>query len=853
MVSSKFVAGVFACVAFAGVDAGPCGPISSSAKISSTELWPATTTTVATTETGASVTTDVQTETTTTTLSTGTTTADTETPTTAPELVKVGELLVDTFDECIAACDRTPGCIAITYLEGTGMCTLSGSPFTNPNEILGLTFDECVAACDNRPGCIAVNYLEGEQKCTVLFTVTNPPEPETNPDESFGLTFAECTIKCDNTPGCIAVNYLEGEQKCTVLFTVTNPPEPETNPNELSGVTYTQCLTACDATAGCVAVNYTPDTQICTLLSTTTTPVPEINPNEVSGVTYAQCLTACDAKAGCVAVNYTPDTQKSDQESDEINGELVVKGLEEFSPRHKLSNANIAEPEPPSPERYVFFDAISYVWGQTTFTDTFVTPQGSIPITASLASILRRLRDKEKEQLYWADGLCINQSDMAEKEVQVALMGIIYSSARKVFCDIGEDTEDTALLLDAMQRYWKRNIRHGFRVGQGSSLVLSGPSTAKIMDIPYPTDEEADAIEEVKGDEWPKRLFKFFSAPWFHRLWIVQEFVLGHDVVMVIGRRFIKWGEIWAGFVGYKGVGPPWMSDEYTQEELTGVLMSYNLMCLVRSSRRIDLNTAHGLEFYKIINIVLCGVEMNQADLPICMLLFCTHGCTNPRDRYFGILGMVNDEDKEKTRSLRPDYKSPLRDITMRYWKYALQTKFGGELMLSAGLPGRTEEYPSWIRDFSVPKPLSQIWIGNSLTTAWHTAGGPTSTWSATFSNHDPNLLFVEGWYMDDVTEKSIPSIANRSGFAWMAQWIDEAFSFYQARSKSLDNDLDRRYPLTGEPVHEAALKVVMDYNQADTMAPDDNLFRAMLRIGLSVPSLVSTERAKGDDFEKQL
>ena len=230
----------------------------------------------------------------------------------------------------------------------------------------------------------------------------------------------------------------------------------------------------------------------------------------------------------------------ADQESNELNGELVVKGLEELSTLHSPGNANAAESQSLNPEKYVYFDAISYVWGQGIFTDTFVTPRGSIPITASLASILRRLRDNEREeQLYWADGLCINQSDLAEKEVQVALMGFIYSSARNVFCDIGEETEETTLLIDAMQRYWKRNIRHGFTVGQGSSLVLSGPSTAKIMDIQYPTEEEADSIEDVKGDEWPRRLVDFFSAPWFHRLWIVQEFVLGQRVLMVIGRRYI--------------------------------------------------------------------------------------------------------------------------------------------------------------------------------------------------------------------------------------------------------------------------------------------------------------------------
>ena len=244
---------------------------------------------------------------------------------------------------------------------------------------------------------------------------------------------------------------------------------------------------------------------------------------------------------------------------------------------------------------------------------------------------------------------------------------------------------------------------------------------------------------------------------------------------------------------------------------------------------------------------------MSQADLPICMLLFCTHGCTQPRDRYFGILGLIDDEDKEKSRSLRPDYKSPLRNIAMGYWKCALETKFGGELMLSAGLPGRTEGYPSWVRDFSVPKPLSRIPIGNSLTTAWHAAGGPTSTWSVAFSSNDPDLLLVRGWHIDDVTEKSTPSCSNSTGFTWMAQWLDEAFSFYQAGLDQANGDLDRRYPLTGEPVREAALKVVMSYNQADTMSLDDDVFRAMLRIGLSVPSVAFSETNEGEDLEKKL
>ncbi|KAG5791441.1 hypothetical protein H9Q69_009518 [Fusarium xylarioides] len=535
------------------------------------------------------------------------------------------------------------------------------------------------------------------------------------------------------------------------------------------------------------------------------------------------------------------------QQGDQLNGELIVQSLEELPPRLKAGSP--AQTDPIDPEKYVCFDAISYVWGQSTFTDTFFTPQGSIPITASLASILHRLRDEEQPKLYWADGLCINQSDMTEKEVQVSLMGIIYSSAIRVLCDIGEETESIALLLEAIERYWKRNIRYGFAMAQGDSIVLSGESTAKLMGIPYPTDDEADAIEDVEGDEWPARYLELISAPWFHRLWVVQEFVLGRDVIMVVGRRHIPWGQLWAGSVLYKGVEWPWGSAEYTTEDLASLFLSYNAMCLVRSCRLVDLSTPHGREFNDIVKKLLCRVEMNQANLPMCMVFFCSHGCTVPRDRYFGILGMIDENEKEKALSLRPDYTSPMKDITMRFWKYALQNNSGGELLLCAGIPGRVEEYPSWIRDLSIPKPLSHIWIGAPINTAWHAAGGPVNTWSVHFSKDDTQC-FVQGYHIDDITDKSHNGASHPFNFVSMTRWIEEAFNFF-AGTETSDGHSNALYPLTSDPVREAALKVVIDYNKQDTMSPDDKRFKDMLRIGLSLPRVAFSEDAEGEAAER--
>ncbi|KAF5577119.1 triacylglycerol lipase II precursor, partial [Fusarium pseudoanthophilum] len=410
-----------------------------------------------------------------------------------------------------------------------------------------------------------------------------------------------------------------------------------------------------------------------------------------------------------------------------------------------------------------------------------------------------------------------------------------------VLYDIGEETENFTLILDAMERYWKRNICRGLMLGQGTYLVLSGESAAKLLGIPYPTDEEADAIEDVEGSEWPARYLEFISAPWFHRLWVVQEFVLGRDVIMIVGRRHIPWGQLWAGTLWYKGVKWPWDQAEYTNEDIVGTFTSYNSMCFVRLSRLIDLNTLHGRELNGIAKLLPDGTDMNQVKLPWNMVVFSSHDCSVPRDRYFGILGMIDEDDKEKALSLRPDYTCPMRDITMRFWKYALQTDSGGDLLLCAGLPGRAEEYPSWIRDLSAPKSMKHVWHGRPTSTAWHAAGGLANTWSIRFSKDDSDQCFVQGHHIDDITDKSPEGATDPFNYAALALWIQEAFDFFTGPESSVD-DLDTLYPLTSDPVHEAVLKVMLDYNKQDTMSPDDEEFKALLRVGMSLPCVAFSE-----------
>ncbi|RFN54217.1 heterokaryon incompatibility protein or allele [Fusarium flagelliforme] len=503
---------------------------------------------------------------------------------------------------------------------------------------------------------------------------------------------------------------------------------------------------------------------------------------------------------------YTPVTKKqirvlvlhpASQESHQLRGELLVVDLDDLPPRQKPYSSETIDPA-----KHVCFEAISYVWGQGTFTDTLVTPDGFIRITASLASILRRLRDHSRPRTYWVDGVCINQADADEKGIQVPLMGLIYSSAVRVLCDICQD-EKFEPLLDAMDRYWRRNIRRGVILAS-AIVALSKESSAEIMGVTLPTQEEADAIEEDMMEDWSKAFLELVQLKWFHRLWIMQEFVLGRDVSMVFGRQHIPWRQLWAGTVQYQGVGIPWDGIEFVKAENVSMVTSLTSICFIRACRTIDPNTAHGREFKQVVDILMGGTDLNEAQLTMCIMAGCYKQCTIPQDRYYGILGLVEGGEE-----LHADYTAPMRGITIQFWKRALQLASGGELILLAGMAGQTSGYPSWLRDISLPDPLSHLWQFGPLLNSRHRAGGGLGTWSARFSDSQPDEMITQGYFIDEITEISSDEPTEPFRIEAMAIRFENAMSFFTSEPQAI------RYPLTGESIQDAAVKAACLFSQS--------------------------------------
>ncbi|KAG4435168.1 hypothetical protein IFR05_009337 [Cadophora sp. M221] len=122
------------------------------------------------------------------------------------------------------------------------------------------------------------------------------------------------------------------------------------------------------------------------------------------------------------------------------------------------------------------YEALSYTWGSATHTDVALvceetdrhgkrksrrhldetmdesTPVSSLGIAHNLAVALRHLRYPDRERILWADAICINQTDDAERSREVLQMGSIYRNAQQVVVWLGPSEDDSTLALETLDR-----------------------------------------------------------------------------------------------------------------------------------------------------------------------------------------------------------------------------------------------------------------------------------------------------------------------------------------------------------------------------------------------------------------
>ncbi|KAK0619591.1 heterokaryon incompatibility protein-domain-containing protein [Immersiella caudata] len=172
------------------------------------------------------------------------------------------------------------------------------------------------------------------------------------------------------------------------------------------------------------------------------------------------------------------------------------------------------------------YDAISYVWGEPDDSETvpFVTcsDESILKVTPNLHWALRRVRGTGGDPVsVWADAICINQNDDEERSAQVAFMGEIYASARRVLVCMGDAPtrgaeKEVAKLVEAVKLFRDSELGLDHACGEHDRLRRLRSSLQE-------ADRSWEALSEV------------MLRPWFTRVWVIQEVGLAREPVVLYG------------------------------------------------------------------------------------------------------------------------------------------------------------------------------------------------------------------------------------------------------------------------------------------------------------------------------
>jgi hypothetical protein len=299
------------------------------------------------------------------------------------------------------------------------------------------------------------------------------------------------------------------------------------------------------------------------------------------------------------------------------------------------------------------YTALSYEWGDLTAPKTQVKLEGEdFAVTQNLGLALQCLRCTKKTQTFWIDAICINQDDKKERNHQVKLMGFIYRKASSVLVWLGKGNMEIQAAFSFLKEIWDRKFRRFAQEGihfvnhlskvyqktiipDGRSqrvqfMSLNDTDSAKRQTIRYWLNFHR-ILEGIashgKNDPSFKTAWEglalLTSRSYWTRIWIVQEYLLAHNVVIHCGPDAID-GTIVDTILSHLAA---------PKDEKLADLPSYFSEPLGR------IRASPGTR--------ICASRLQQkSKRPTLLELLnaCKDSkCSEPRDRIYAILGLASD------------------------------------------------------------------------------------------------------------------------------------------------------------------------------------------------------------------
>lgn len=279
----------------------------------------------------------------------------------------------------------------------------------------------------------------------------------------------------------------------------------------------------------------------------------------------------------------------------------------------------------------------------------------------------------------WIDAICINQDDLEERALQVRIMDKIYSQAAETIVWLGAADEYTPAAVDTIRR------------------VAAYPTAAFVQSEVNPfrrQDPEDYAQSNLPYTSWMDwcSLAALLKRQWFSRLWIIQETILSRNLVLLCGEHQIAWIDLVraARNIEARCQALGWSpSTMFLQIHEVAVPLEHNLLRLAEWRDHYHDKGASNPNAWRFTleNLVYDTWVFNSTD---------------PRDKIYGVLGLVNPEVRA---TWVIDYQSSPEEV------YAIATRRIIEQSRSLRILSCVQDaskrtiatYPSWVPDYNLP------------------------------------------------------------------------------------------------------------------------------------------------------
>ena len=319
--------------------------------------------------------------------------------------------------------------------------------------------------------------------------------------------------------------------------------------------------------------------------------------------------------------------------------------------------------------------ALSYVWGSIEGNVEIAVNGLRLNVTQNLfdallqleessSSLLESLGLASSELLVWVDAICINQNDEVEKSTEVGRMGEIYSSAHVTLVWFGPSKP---LHPEGYKLLHKIAMVIEERTTEASDLSAQDTSQLNV-EIRF-KEGRHEAIRDVFS--------QIAVNEWFNRVWVVQEYVLSRRAPQVLwGDKLFPMRSLSVIAKGLGGISEVIGGDFSRMEEI----------------RRSRLNGFGNRSAAEQI-LFLVGKTIDRC-------------CTDPRDRVYGLLGMVASSLGPRLR-VNYDPTVTVGQVFQNYAQYIIECTKTLSVLCCVKKEEDLKECPSWAPDLRHAKALS--------------------------------------------------------------------------------------------------------------------------------------------------